>query len=156
VVVVESDLRRGGGMFVVVAGVLEGAERFVPVGLEAVGDKPVVRVDREVAATGELSALAGPFDVGAPQGVCFVGASFELGLDGEGDLERERSDGVEEQTRDRSVDVATGDGLATTSSTLDRLADALVVRPPWPMATTTDENVIVSGQARVSLVQQAR
>lgn len=71
-------------------GCLEGAEGVVPVGLERVGDEPVVGVDGEVAAAGELGALAGALDVALSEPVGLVGARFELGLDAERDLERER------------------------------------------------------------------
>ena len=85
-------------------GGLQRAQGVVPVGFEGVGDEPVVGVDGEVAAAGEVGVVAGAFDVGAAQLVGFVGAGFELGLDGEGDLERERGDGVEQQLADRVVD----------------------------------------------------
>ena len=71
--------------------------------------------------------MAGAFDVAAAQRVGFVGAGFELGLDGERDLERERGDGVEQQLADRGVDAGAGDGQAAAAAGLDRFADALVV-----------------------------
>jgi hypothetical protein len=79
----------GGVALVVVLGGLELAQGVVPVGFEAVGHEPVVGIDGQVAAAGEFGAVAGPFDVAAPQGVGFVGAGFEFGLDGERHLERE-------------------------------------------------------------------
>ena len=91
---------------------LRVAQRVVPVGFEGVGHEPVVGVDGQVAATGQLGAMAGPLDVAAPQSVGFVGACFELGLHGEGDLERERGDGVEQQLADGGVDAGAGDGQA--------------------------------------------
>ena len=59
--------------------------------------------------------------------VGLVGARFELGLDGERDLQGERGDGVEQQLADRGVDAVAGDRLAARPAALDRLADALVV-----------------------------
>jgi hypothetical protein len=44
-------------------GGLQCAQRLVPVGFEGVGDEPVVRVDCEVPAAGEVGVLAGSFDV---------------------------------------------------------------------------------------------
>ena len=99
-------------MLVLVLGGLEGAEGVVPVGLERVGDEPVVGIDGEVAAAGELGPLAGALDVAAAESVGFVGARFQLGLDGERDLERERGDRVEQQLADRGVDAVAGDRLA--------------------------------------------
>jgi nucleoside-diphosphate-sugar epimerase len=96
----EGGLGGCAGPLVVLLGVVELAEGVVPVGLEAVGDQAVVGIDGEVAAAGELGAVAGSFDVAAPQGVGFVGAGFEFGLDGEGDLEGDGGDGVEEQLAD--------------------------------------------------------
>ena len=87
----------GAGAFVVLAGGLQGAQRVVPVGFEAVGDEPVVGVDGQVAATGQVGAVAGAFDVLAAQCVGFGGAGVELGLHGQGDLERVRGEGVEQQ-----------------------------------------------------------
>ena len=95
----------GGGLAVVfVLGGLQRAERVVPVAFERVGDEPVVGVDGEVAAAGELGVVAGSVDVGAAELVSFAGAGFELGLDGERDLERERGDRPEQQIPDRAVD----------------------------------------------------
>ena len=70
----------GAGVLVVVVGGLQGTERVVPVGLEAVGDEPVVRVDGEVAAAGEVGAVAGAFDVVACAAVGLGGAGVELAL----------------------------------------------------------------------------
>ena len=62
----------GSGLaFVLVLGGLQRAQRVVPVGLERVGNESVVRVDGEIAAAGELGALAGPVDVAPPQPVGF-------------------------------------------------------------------------------------
>ena len=106
---------------------MQGAERLVPVGFEVVGDEPVVGVDGEVAAAGELGAVTGPFNMAAAQRVRCVGACFELGLDGEGDFERERGDGVQQKLGDGGVNAGAGDGLAARAAALDRFADALVV-----------------------------
>ena len=69
----------GGGLAVVVVlGGLQGAQRVVPVGFEAVGDEPVVGVDGQVAAAGEVGAVAGAFDVGAAQLVGFGRRGFRV------------------------------------------------------------------------------
>ena len=94
----------GAGAVVVVACGLQGAQRVVPVGFEGVGDEPVVGVDGQVAAAGQVGAVAGAFDVLAAQRVGFGGAGFQFGLHGEGDLERERGEGVEQQLADGGVD----------------------------------------------------
>jgi hypothetical protein len=83
----------GGRLLVVVLGGLDGAQRVVPVGLERVGNEPIVGVDGEVAAARELGALARAVDLRAAQLVGFVGALLEFGLDGERDVEREWGDG---------------------------------------------------------------
>ena len=90
----EGGGRGGAGVVVVVTGGLQCAQRVVPVGFEAVGDEPVVGVDGEVAAAGEVRVVAGAFDLVAAQRVSFGGAGFDLGPDGEGDLDRERGKGV--------------------------------------------------------------
>ena len=97
--VAERGVRGGGRVFVLVLGGLERSEFVVPVGLEGVGNEPVVRIDREIAAAGELGVVAGALDVTGAQCVCFVGACFELGLDGQRDLQRERRDGLRAAVR---------------------------------------------------------
>ncbi len=83
------ELRADSGRLALVLalGCLERTQRVVPVGFERVGDEPVVGVDGEVAAAGELGTLACALDVTLPQLVGFISAGFELGLDVERDLE---------------------------------------------------------------------
>jgi hypothetical protein len=100
------------GPVVGVLGVAELAQRVVPVGFEAVSDEPVVGIDRQVAAPGGLGAVAGPFDVGGTEPVGLGGAAGELVLDAQGDLERERGEGVEHERGDGGVDTGAGDALA--------------------------------------------
>jgi hypothetical protein len=59
--------------------------------------------------------------------VGLIGAGFELGLDGERDLERERRDGLEQQLRDRLIDAVARDRQATCGGGLDRFDGALIV-----------------------------
>ena len=93
---------------VVLLGGGQGAQGFVPVGFEVVGDQAVVGVDGHVAAARRFGGVAGPLDVLAAQRVGLVGAALELGLDGEGDLEGERGDGGEQQLADGGVDASPG------------------------------------------------
>jgi hypothetical protein len=86
----EACVAVGACAVVVVLGFGEVAELLVPVGLERVGDEPVVGVDGEVAAAREGGLVAGALDVPEPQLVGSVGALLELGGDAERDLERER------------------------------------------------------------------
>ena len=123
----ERGVRGGGRVFVLVLGGLERSEFVVPVGLEGVGHEAVVRVDREIAAAGELGVVAGELDVTGAQFVCFAGACFELGLDGQRDLQGERGDGLEQQFADRCVDALPGDPQASGAGVLDALAHALIV-----------------------------
>ena len=62
------------------------AQGVVPVGFEGVGHQPVVGVDGQVATAGGVGAVTGPFDMAFSQGVGFVSAGFEFGLDGERDF----------------------------------------------------------------------
>ena len=71
--------------------------------------------------------MAGAFDVLAAQCVGFGGAGVEFGLHGEGDLERVRGEGVEQQGGDGVVDDAAGHGLAALRAVLDAAVHALVV-----------------------------
>ena len=106
---------------------MQGAQRVVPVGLQCVGDETVLGVDREVAAAGELGALVGALDVAFAQLVGLIGACFQLALDYERDLERERGDGVKQQLADGVIDALARDDQALPDTGLDRLAGALVV-----------------------------
>jgi hypothetical protein len=112
---------------VFVLGGLKRAERLVPVGFEAVGNEPVVGIDGEIAATGELGVLVGALDVGPAELVGFIGAGFEFGLDGQRDLERERGDGLQQQLFDRLIDGVAWKLLADRSGALDVVVGAAIV-----------------------------
>src|SRR6266568_9521073 len=117
-----------GGVVVVVLGGLQGAQRLVPVGFQGSGDQPVAGVDGEVAAAGQVGAVPGAFDVAGSHGAGFGGAGPDLGLDGEGDLEGQRGEGLEQQLAGGGAGGAAGDGLAARPGVVDALAHALVVR----------------------------
>jgi hypothetical protein len=70
--------------------VVERSQGGVPVGFEGAGDEPVGGVDGQVAAAGQVSEVAGAFDVGGAQGVGLGGPVLELGGDLEGGLDGER------------------------------------------------------------------
>jgi hypothetical protein len=72
--------------------------------------------------------VPGAFDVAGAHGVGFGGAGLDLGLDGEGDLEGQRGEGLEQQLADGGVGGGAGDGLAARPGVVDALAHALVVR----------------------------
>ena len=88
------------GVVVGVLGLAECAERGVPVGFEGVGDEPVGGVDGEVAAAGQVGVVAGALDVRGAQGVGLVRPVLQLGADGEGGLDGQRGEGVDEQLPD--------------------------------------------------------
>ena len=115
------------GPVVGVLGVAQGPKRVVPVGFEAVGDEPIVGIDRQVAPPGGLGTVTGAFDVGGAQPVGFGGASGEFGLDAQGDLERERGEGVQHERGDGGIDTGAGHALAARGAVLDRCGHALVV-----------------------------
>ena len=124
--VVESDAA-GGGSLVFVVGVVELSQGVVPVGFEAVGHKAVVGVDGQVAAPGEVGAVAGSLDVAATQGVGLFGAAFELGLDFEGDFQGNRGDGIEQELADGRVDGRPRDSVTDGRAGLDGLSHAAIV-----------------------------
>ena len=126
-VLIERGVGGGGLAVVFVLGGLQRAQRVVPVGFEGVCDEPVVGVDREVSPARELGVLVGAFDVRASQLVGLVGAGFELGLDRECDLERERGDGLEQQLLDCAVDGVAGEIEADGAVALDVVVGAAVV-----------------------------
>jgi hypothetical protein len=92
-------LAKGGGRvgltFVVLLGVGVVAERLVPVGLQGGGHQAVVRVDGQVAPSGQLGGVAGAFHLGAAQPVGLGGACRQLVGDGQGDLQGHGADGLE-------------------------------------------------------------
>ena len=96
------------GLVVGVLCVGEGAQRGVPVGFEGVGDEPVGGVDGEVAAAGQVGVVAGALDVRGAQRVGLGGAVLEFGGDGEGGLDGQRGEGVDEQLPDGSSRPAPG------------------------------------------------
>ena len=74
--------------------------------------------------------MAGAFDVPAAQCVGLGGAGVEFGLHGEGDLERVRGEGVEQQGADGVVDDCAGDGLAAGRAVLDAAVHGIGSRGP--------------------------
>ena len=105
----------GGGAAGLVTGVL-GIGQFpqggVPVGFEGVGDEPVSWVDGQVAAACQVGVVAGALDGGRAQGAGFGRPVLELGADGEGGLDGQRGEGVDQQLADRVVQAGAGDLLA--------------------------------------------
>jgi len=71
--------------------------------------------------------VAGAFDGLAAHCVGFGGAGVQFGLHGQGDLERVRGEGLEQQAADCGVDGAAGRGLAAGCAVLDAAVHALVV-----------------------------
>lgn len=63
----------GAGAFDVFAGGGGLAQGRVPVRFQAVGDQTVVRVDREIAAFGQVGAVLGALEVGGAEPVGFGG-----------------------------------------------------------------------------------
>jgi hypothetical protein len=62
------EIGSGGILCLVVGvlGILECAQRGVPVGFQGVGDEPVGGVDVQLAAAGQVGVVAGAFDDGGP------------------------------------------------------------------------------------------
>jgi len=114
--------------FVVLLGGGEGAQRLVPVGLQAGGHEPVVGIHAEVASAGRLRGVAGPLDVLAPKGVGLAGTGLELGMHRQGDLQGERGDAVQQQLADCGVHSGAVDPGAQFDAALDRVALAEVLR----------------------------
>ena len=132
VLVGELGVRCGAGVFVVVLGGLELAERVVPVGFEGVGDEAVVGIDRQVAAAAELGAMPGALDVvarspsassaRASSSACTVRATS-------------RASGVTVWSSSRLIASSTpspGTLRQRVRGVLDALAQALVVGDSWP------------------------
>ena len=116
------------GLVVGGLGVVERAQRGVPVRFEGVGDEPVGGVDGQVAAAGQVGVVAGALDVGGAQRVGFGGAVLEFGGDGERGLDGQRGEGVQEQLPDGLVQAGAGDGGADRPGVLDAVALAQVGR----------------------------
>ena len=132
----------GGLAFVVFLGLAEGAQRVVPVGFEVDGHESVVGVHGHVSPPCLFGVVPGPFDVLAAQPVGFGGATFELGLHGEGDVEGDGGDGGEEEFADGGVEGLAGNRLADGGGVFDPSALADVFRVGDPSA-----GVIAHGHA---------
>ena len=110
------------GVVVCVLGLAQGAKRGVPVGFEGVGDEAVGGIDGEVAAAGQVGVVAGALDVRGAQGVGLVRPVLQFGADGEGGLDGQRGEGVDEQLPDPVVQSGAGDGLADPAAVVDAVA----------------------------------
>jgi len=82
---------------VLLLGGTQGAQFCVPVGFQGISDEPVVGVDAQVAALGQLCLVASAFDLLPAQTVGFLGASLELFLDGERHLQGQRTDRLDQE-----------------------------------------------------------
>ena len=111
-----------GGALVLVLGVGELAQLVVPVGLELVGDEPVGRVHREVAAACGVRGVLGALHAHLADPVRIGGALSELGGDGERGLDRQWRELFEHERGDRLVDAGAVDRLARWGAGRDPLA----------------------------------
>ena len=143
------------GLLVGVLGLAECAQRGVPVGFEGVGDEPVGGIDGEVAAAGQVGVVAGALDVRGAQGVGLVGAVLQLGADGEGGLDGQRGEGVDEQLPDPLVQSGAGDGLADPAGVGDAVALADVGGQQAAAAlVVADGHALPAGPADDDALQQ--
>jgi hypothetical protein len=79
---------------------------IVPVRFERRSDKTVVRVNAAVTLLGEFRLITRMLDVLAAQMIHFFDAQLQLIADGQGDLERERRDDLDEQVADGFVQLS--------------------------------------------------
>ena len=100
-------------------GVVEGAQRGVPVGFEGAGDEPVGGVDGQVTAAGQVGVVAGALDVRGAQRAGVGGSLLELGGDLEGGLDGQRRERVDQQLADALVEGVTGDDGAERAGVFD-------------------------------------
>ena len=123
------------GLVVGGLGVVEGAQRGVPVGFEGAGDEPVGGVDGEVAAAGRVGVVAGALDVGGARSAAGLGGSvLEFGGDLEGGLDGQRGEGGDEELADVLVEGVAGDGGADRAGVVDAVALAEVGGQVFPAA----------------------
>ena len=85
-------------------GVGQCLQRLLPVGFQAAGDQPVVRIDSQVAPLGLGRVIAGPLDLATP--LCEGGVHAGLQLRGrvQAGLQPGRRQGSQERGGDGSVD----------------------------------------------------
>src|SRR5437867_1277851 len=100
-------------------GVLRSSQAGLSVGRVRVWFWPPGSRAWQVAAAGQLGVVAGAFDGGGAELVGLEGAVFEFGGDGEGGLDGQWGEGVDEQRADGGVDAGAGDGLAVGAVVLD-------------------------------------
>jgi hypothetical protein len=80
--------------------VLKCTQLVVPVRLELLRHQPVVGIDTQVAALGELGLVTSPFHLLLAESVGLAGASSELVVDCERHLQRERRHRLDEELAD--------------------------------------------------------
>ena len=99
-------------LFILLLGLGQGAKLIVPVSLQCVGHQPVVRIDLHEAVAGQFRFISGAFHLLPPWLVHFVQPGLQFRLYGEGQLQRDRLDHLQQEFPDALIDVAAGNLLA--------------------------------------------
>jgi hypothetical protein len=109
-------------LFVSVCCLRQQAELSIPICLQRVGNEPVCGINLDVAATREIGFVAGRLDFLATKPVCLDSAVLEFSLHRQRDLQRYRSDCVDDESSDGLVDIATVNTLASWLGMIDPLS----------------------------------
>ena len=111
-------------------GLREGAQRLVPFGFQRVGDQAVVGVDLHIPSARQIALVARLLDLLAAQPLPFLGATLQLLLDRQCDLQRQRRDRFDQQLANGLVQCLPVDLLADRLCPLDAPALAHVIGHP--------------------------
>jgi hypothetical protein len=109
---VDNEAIGGAPALVILLGFSEGAQLYVPVGLQRIGDQTMRRVHLHVTVTGAIGLVLGSLDLEAAQAIGLIKTGRNLLLHGKSELERHGGDGLDEQFADRGVDPGSENALA--------------------------------------------
>ena len=137
-------------------GVGQLLQRGVPLGFQAAGDQPVVRVDGPVAALGPAGLVAGLLDLSAPLGERGVVAVLELLGGGQAGLQRGGLQRGQERVGDGGVDRDAADAQVPGAAAVDELAGAgaVVAGGGLGRAVVVDGELAPAGPAGGQPLQQ--
>src|SRR5207249_10632463 len=93
-------------------GLQRGAQFYVPVDLQRVGDQTMGGIHLHVTMTGAIGLVLGSLDLAEAQVINLIETGHNLLLHGKSELERHRRDGIDEQLPDRGVDPSSQNTLA--------------------------------------------
>jgi hypothetical protein len=113
---------------ILLLGCMQSPQFVVPVGLEGISYETVRGIDVKVALLSEIGLIPGTLNLLLAQTIHLVQSGLHLLLDGEGDFQRQGSDGVDEKLADSLVQVLAHDMLAYQDDVVGSIALTRILR----------------------------